>query len=293
MDSNALFIYTISSLHAGVGSTVSVVDLPIQRERTTQYPIVQGSGVKGALRPIENGDNKTEVERYFGGVRKDSQNRDISFAGAFSVGDARIVLFPVRSLVGVFAYVTCRAVLARVARDISSFPALPDAPSDESAWITGGSKVTVDNKAIVLEEFSFKAESDDALTKIAAWFANSAMPEAPAFQYWRDKVKDSLVVLPDDAFRDFVVNSTEVVTRVHLDDATKTVKNGMLWTQESLPADSLLMSSIIVRSTRDPNKSEDSATVLKWLKDEKNIPVEIQMGGDETTGQGLVALRWV
>ena len=142
MDSNALFIYTISSLHAGVGSTVSVVDLPIQRERTTQYPIVQGSGVKGALRPIENGDNKTEVERYFGGVRKDSQNRDISFAGAFSVGDARIVLFPVRSLVGVFAYVTCRAVLARVARDISSFPtrratkARGSLADRRSRWIT-------------------------------------------------------------------------------------------------------------------------------------------------------------
>ncbi|NOG48211.1 MAG: hypothetical protein HND48_01265 [Chloroflexi bacterium] len=41
-----LFMYTESALHAGTGASVSAVDLPIQRETNTQYPMVQGSGVK-------------------------------------------------------------------------------------------------------------------------------------------------------------------------------------------------------------------------------------------------------
>ena len=37
MVTKGLFIYTETSLHAGVGSTVSAIDLPIQRERTTVH----------------------------------------------------------------------------------------------------------------------------------------------------------------------------------------------------------------------------------------------------------------
>ena len=39
------------------------------------------------------------------------------FAGALSVSDARLLAFPVRSLKGVFAWVSCPAVLTRLQRD--------------------------------------------------------------------------------------------------------------------------------------------------------------------------------
>ena len=45
-----LFQLCETPLHAGSGSSVSYVDLPIQREKHTDYPIVQASGVKGAFR---------------------------------------------------------------------------------------------------------------------------------------------------------------------------------------------------------------------------------------------------
>lgn len=45
-----LSFYAISPIHAGSGASVATVDLPIQRERHTGYPIVQASGVKGAMR---------------------------------------------------------------------------------------------------------------------------------------------------------------------------------------------------------------------------------------------------
>lgn len=302
MISTSLFIYTETSLHAGVGSTVSVVDLPIQRERTTQFPIVQGSGIKGALRSqvndgFEGRDNL--INLVFGGEEEDKKDntKKVNFAGAVSVGDARIVLFPVRSLAGVFAYITCPAVLARVRRDMKDFPELDQAIAMDAALVNAKSTVSASNR-VVLEEFSFTAQSNPAVDEIAGWLADYALPDAPEYKYWKDKLQTSLVILHDDAFRDFVQNSTEIVTRVRLDSAKKTVIDGALWTQEMLPPDTLLMSAVIVRSTRserirnNDGKSFSPENVIGWLHDTSIIPSRIQLGGDETTGQGMVALRW-
>lgn len=289
MISTALFIYTETSLHAGVGSTVSIVDLPIQRERTTLFPIVQGSGIKGALRSqVANiGDKKEDIASVFGA----DTVADDKFAGAVSVGDARIVLFPVRSLTGVFAYVTCPAVLARIGRDIAAFPKW-SAPIDEDKAIVNTNSKVIASKKVVLEEFSFESQSDETVDEISKWLATHALPQGEEYSYWRQKLQDSLVILHDDAFRDFVQNSTEIVTRVRLDSATKTVAEGALWTQEMLPSDTLLMSNVIVRSSRNEKSQRSAEDVIEWLHNSANIPSRIQIGGDETTGQGFVALRW-
>src|SRR6266571_7561601 len=117
-----LYLYTETPLHVGVGSGLSSIDLPIQRERTTQYPMIQGSGIKGKLRSAAyaaaEGEqaswSKDEVNIVFGPEREGSEH-----AGALIAGDARILLFPVRSLNGVFAYTTSYDVLNRIMRDVN------------------------------------------------------------------------------------------------------------------------------------------------------------------------------
>ncbi len=290
MQNILLFLYTETPLHAGVGSSVSVVDLPIQRERTTQYPIVQGTGVKGALRSHCDTAPKGEVEAVFG----PENERDASkHAGAIAVGDARIVLFPVRALKGVFAYVTSQHALARLARDLSAANAA-DVPSINFNALGSGEALVSDRLAlvdnqIVLEEYSFDAKHDPAAAAWATWLADSALPQDAAYKYWREHLKSYLVVLPEDDFRDFVVNSTQIETHVKLEQATKTVKEGALWTTESLPPDSLLVSSVVVRATRG-GQSADAQQVRDWLT--QTVPARLQVGGDETTGQGIAAARW-
>ena len=290
MQTAFMFIYTETSLHAGTGSTVSVVDLPIQRERTTQYPLIQGSGVKGALRNQYRGG---DAEMLFG---PETQKADVeTYAGALSVGDARIVLFPVRSLSGVFAYVTCNQVLARLGRDLAfggvgGFPAISQVVESGNALTTTQNNVEASGR-VVLEEFSFVARRAEEVDALAAWLAHHALPAGEEYAYWRHKVGTSLVVLPDDDFRDFVVNSTEVTTRVRLDPATKTVQTGALWTQESLPSDTLLMSTIVSRGSRN-GKAASAQEVLNLMIDH-GLDSRVQIGGDETTGQGFVSLRWL
>lgn len=303
MISTSLFIYTESSLHAGTGSTVSVIDLPIQRERTTQFPIVQGSGIKGALRSQVTADAQNRsayIDLIFGGEEdspdENEPKKKLNYAGAVAIGDARVVLFPVRSLAGVFAYITCPAVLARVKRDVSSFPELNQAVAMDDALVTSKSTIVAANR-VVLEEFSFTAQQNNAADEVAKWLADHALPQSDEYRYWREKLQTSLVVLHDDAFRDFVQTSTEVVTRVRLDSAKKTVMSGALWTQEALPSDTLLMSAIIVHSTRsqkirNEGHSFSPENVIGWLHDTSIVPSRIQLGGDETTGSGMVALHW-
>ena len=285
MQSMSLFIYTETSLHAGTGSTVSVVDLPIQRERTTNYPMVQGSGIKGALRSqasLSDDDKAILFGPDTESLRTSSTNN--ASAGAISVGDARIVLFPIRSLMGVFAYATCPHVLSRLKRDVPSFDlAIPTPPNDESALVTTKTDLKAGN-SVVLEEFSFKAESDPKVDSIAQWLAANALPQGEEYTYWRKKLLSSLVILPDNAFKDFVTTSTEIVTRVRLDTAKKTVAEGALWTQEALPSDTLLMSRILL-SDRNLNVTPEAAV--------QSFGSRIQIGGDETTGDGFVALKWL
>ena len=56
-DFSVAVMYAVTPCHAGSGSALGVVDLPIQRERHTNWPVIQASGVKGAFR--------ANFERYY------------------------------------------------------------------------------------------------------------------------------------------------------------------------------------------------------------------------------------
>jgi CRISPR-associated protein Cmr4 len=291
-----LFIYTESPLHAGTGAGLGPVDLPIQRERSTDYPIVQASGVKGALRS-EAGGSAAEIDAVFG-------PEGAEHAGAFSSGDARVLLFPVRSLKGVFAWVTSIDVLARFLRDAAtaglSVPLdLPDPPDKDHAHVSGQGVVL--DGSVVLEEFAFKATETEEARRIADWLATNALPEGDEYAYWRNKLPGALVILPDDAFRDFVRHATEVTTRIRLTEQ-KTVAPGALWTEEHLPTDALLYapahaSRLRMNGDKPPALAEEdpdreAEKVLGWISSQDHIPHRLQLGGNETIGRGLVRLRW-
>jgi len=200
MLTKTMYLYTETPLHAGAGSGLSSIDLPIQRERATQYPMIQGSGIKGKLRATLEGNpaiSEDMINIVFGPLSTSGAGSD--HAGALIAGDARLLLFPVRSLNGVFAYTTSYDVLSRFRRDIERIEAVdtldwtvPDAVSDK-ALVTTKSDVHYNN-AIVLEELSFVTESNKEVDKIARWLATNALPNMGA--YWTNKLQTSLVILP-------------------------------------------------------------------------------------------------
>lgn len=297
-----LYLYVESSLHAGVGSGLSSIDLPIQRERTTQYPMIQGSGVKGKLRAVAEETLPEDIVTILFGPKDTGADH----AGALIAGDARLLLFPVRSLNGVFAYTTSRDVLERFRRaylrerpgseiswDVSKLPKEKEEEQQPPVALvtqTKNSQVSASN-TLVLEEFSFQAQPNEEVDRIATWLAKHALPDTHA--YWQEKLQQSLVILPDDDFRDFALYATEIITRIRINREKKTVDKGALWTEEHLPSDTLLYVPIYATDSRKANTDITAAQILSYATAlEEHRGGYIQLGGDETVGRGLVRMHW-
>lgn len=299
-----LFIYTETPLHAGAGTGTGAIDLPIQRDRVTQYPLVQASGLKGALRDVAIGSDE-DINIIFG--PKDTKQAN-EYAAAISIGDARLLLFPVRSLIGVFAWTTSPDALARFKREVQvikdeipkELSGLPESIDKDKALVPTNCDLIPENEnSLVLEEFAFTVDEDKAkrevVTKLANWLSDQALPRNGEYTYWQNKLKTSLVILPDDAFRDFALYSTEVVTRTKLNNETKTVETGALWVEEYLPTDAMLYAPVFASKPRhQPNgwKDKDEHDVLQRTRE--LLPNRrLQLGGNETIGRGMIYAKWL
>jgi CRISPR-associated protein Cmr4 len=208
-------------------------------------------------------------------------------AGAIAFADARLLAFPVRSLKGVFAWVTCAEALARLRRDISlmSVAPLPQPPQlkEGQAAVAMGSPVRHGN-SLVLEEFAFDAV--EGVTPIAAWIADNATDDTDAKQ----RLQERLVIVGDDAFSHFVQHATEVTARIALNYETKTVKKGALFYEEFLPTETLLYSIVLAERSRSNGARMTALEVLDALT---GLGLRtVQIGAGETIGKGLCALRF-
>lgn len=301
-----LTLRAYSGIHAGVGQEVGTVDLPIQRERATLFPVVRGSSLKGALRQAakDAGMDETDWTHIFG---PESENAS-DHAGALSVGDARLVLFPMRSLKGTFAWVTCPFALERLRRDLDDAGMkINNQPifgklhvpissgvlvhSETQIAFEAGSQANKSNQMVVVEDFGFTVTQyppdKHPVVPVVSGLARLGIDEK--------EIQARLAIVKDDHFQNFVSFCTEVVTRVHLDDETKTVKKGQLWTEELLPAESILTALLVCVDQR--KKVENGAPkisgeqLLKRLQ--AKIPRRLQIGGNETVGYGVCHVHWL
>ncbi|MBI5194651.1 MAG: type III-B CRISPR module RAMP protein Cmr4 [Nitrospirae bacterium] len=294
-----MFIYTETSLHCGSGTSLVVIDLPIQREKYTDYPVCQASGVKGVVREwfeVNKANEGDKIKWTFGPDFSSKKEENDAHAGAATFTDARLLLFPVRSLNGVFAYTTSRFALSRLKRDLEMAGVkvewtVPAESGDDKIFGVQSSKIKDSNDKVVLEEYTFDFHIDDSVKKIAEWIASKAIPPGDEYQFWRDKVKTDLLILPEDAFRDFVKLSTEVQARIQIDNETKTVKSGALFYEEALSSDSLLYSVVMAHdpacnSDKRPEGLKNDNEVMAFISaiDTKRL----QFGGDATIGKGIV-----
>jgi CRISPR-associated protein Cmr4 len=302
--SKLFFIIAETPLHPGSGGdSTGIVDLPIQRERYTNFPKIEASGLKGCIREAfeNNINNKKIISLVFG-----PEDTEEAHAAALAFTDARILLFPVKSLKGVFAWITCPMVLERFKEDLrltgEKFNCLIlEEIKEDNCWISNGSTIII-NDQIVLEEYTFKAEKKNEVKEIAKFFAQKIFPqqENDTYKFWREKLEKDLVILSDDDFEQFVTSSTEVITRTKIDDKTGTVQSGALWTEEYLPQDTILYSLAMaspVRVEKDEAKvvfkaetpDKEAEKVLQFF--ELGIPEVIQIGGNQTIGKGFVKIQ--
>ena len=125
-----LFMYVESSLRVGSGEDRRDLDLPIQREAATGYPLLPGSSLKGVLRARARSQQApVELMGLLGSAPESEEKQPSSVV----VSDALPLLFPVRSLTGLFAWVTSVETWSRFQRDLAAYgvtvPAPPQLPA--------------------------------------------------------------------------------------------------------------------------------------------------------------------
>ena len=291
-----MYIYAETPIHPGSGTVISgVVDLPIQRERHTEFPIIQGSSLKGVLRnsaeyvgitgKVRVKEGAKEVEKEWIDVIFGEQDR----MGGVSVTDARILVFPVRTLKGVFGWITCPLVLDRYKRDLKLAGIevdweIPKSSSDERAKVCKDSNLT-EKDYVYIEDLQLKCDKNGNVDKIAEQIAEN-LPKDEAYKEVKEKLEKDLVIVSNDVFRDLVSLTTEVVTRIKIDPGTGTVQTGGLWSEEYLPTDTIMYSLILIPSRLNSLKPEEITGQLKKYDEEI-----LQIGGDETVGKGFARIK--
>ena len=306
----AVFLYAVSPVHMGAGQAIGVIDNPIQRERHTEHPCFAGSGIKGAVRHGFEalGGDPAHITRLFGpSAHPEERGGSDLHAGAVSFGDAQLVCLPVRSLKGGYVYATCPLALARAQRLLGLDGAKPAWPAlaavEEGKCLVANPALLAERrvegrtaKMLHLEAFEYEAQADgaDAVKAVGADLAARALPAGDGYAFFAGKLSTDLVVLSDTDFAYFAKNAMLVEPHVRINDETGTADDGGLFYTENLPPESLLVAPLLVSRTRTGKADDhlDAVAVMTQIRTVIDGKL-LQLGGDATTGRGLVAARLV
>lgn len=289
MNAQLLFLHALSPLSAGTGQGVGVIDLPIAREKATGLPYLPGSSLKGVLRSHCTGKH---LDAVFGPSPDSAEAPE--YAGSAQFGDQRLLLLPIRSLKGTFAWVTCPYLLRRLKRDArnaqvtSAPPSVPE-PTDSGHCIIvqNNSKLLFKSRQsqrVILEDLDLHAKEEIEATKWANWIAERVFPTD---QEWQTMLNARFCIIHDDTFSFLLETATEIIARIKLMDDTKTVQKGGLWYEEALPTETILSGLIVATPVKKTNLTvEQIFSEIKALTQQT-----MQFGGNATVGRGLCRLE--
>lgn len=312
------WFHCLTPLHNGSGEGLGLVDRPIIRETVTDYPFVQGSSIKGAIRALAEtsiGLNRSEIKAVFGAP---PDATDDGARGSLIWSDAMLVLFPARSLAGTFAYVTCRLALARFRRLLGLAEGAADDLRDTIDALTARSRRDLgqgravgtrapeadapaqavrlgDSDRVILNQFNLEIEAGDparvsALTSFAEAMATMMFPDDA---YWQKYFVERVVLVNDTDFVKLVRLATEIRPNIRI--AASGISEEGLRHSEYLPAESVLVSlvSIAPPASAGERGRQRAIDVFHRIMGGPGAETSLQLGADETTGMGLVRTRCV
>ena len=298
--SNLLFLMNQTPMHAGSGDSLGIIDMPIQRERHTGFPKIEASSLKGSIREHFERALDEKDEKILAAFGTEGENNKGSRAGSLGFTDARLLLFPVKSMRGVFAWVTCPKIIS-VFNEELKLAGYQDHFDVKANTVATGNNLALNSNKIVLEEYTFEVNDvtgkKNAVNDLGEWLSLNLLEGKG---YFADKLMTDIVVLSDDDFKDFVTLSTEVLTRTKINNETGTVEDGALFTEEYLPAEALLYTNVLTAAefaTSDDKKAnkmfnteQDLRKYFSGFVAKDNI---FQVGGNATLGKGIVKAKFV
>ena len=280
MDGINYWIHAVTPLHVGAGRGLGYIDMPIAREKATNWPYIPGSSIKGVIaehfgaseESIRNKEEHRDLKAAFGTSGSDNN----CAAGALVFTDADILCLPVRSFYGTFAWTTSPFCMMRVNRDID----IPEFPEGIRALVANDSKLIREGGKIYLEDLDLKTQKSDEAGKIAESIASSVFGEN---EKWQKVFAERFAIVNDDIFTFLCESGTEVSAHIRIDGKTGIVQDGALWYEEALPAESILTGrvwcdKVFVSGITEKDLFERFCSGI----------IDLQVGGKASTGKGIV-----
>lgn len=274
MKTKMYVITTMSNLHVGSGEyNMGVIDNLVQRDVLNNYPNINSSSLKGALREyFESGvpaevltsDRKSFVKEVFGSSPKDKKEN--MQQGKFRFFEANLLSYPVRSDKTPYMRAITSSVIKELLQKIEAFNIKIDETVSEALQALSKVDVPVGspyvfktelNKAIV-EDFYLKARYSDIIGENHLSTLNQLFGQR-------------LILMNSEDFTNLCDNNhLPVISRNYLENGES--KN--LWYEEVVPRFSQFYFTVML----DENKEEEFEKAL-----EAGL---VQFGGNSTIGYG-------
>ncbi len=255
------FLMTLDPVHIGTGGArLGRVDNPIAREPGTNLPKIPGTSLHGAIRayaahrygkPQCAGQGQQEGRKHCGqptcpicytfGYARDQEG---GHAGVVAIGDARILLFPVYSMVGP-VWVASPTVLKEAgirAKQGKNEQEIELNDPNKARWSrelwkhTGASDDKKPPQSINLGWLMVEQEKE--LPKID-W-----PPNIP------DQIRKRVVLVSNKLFSQIVNSNLEVRTSVAINPETGAAEERALFTYEAIPRATVLWMDVVVSDYR-------------------------------------------
>jgi CRISPR-associated protein Cmr4 len=256
-------LQVLTPLHVGEGAQVGAVDLPVSRERHTDWPFIPGTSLKGALRALARRDHRpdAEIKRLFGAEPGEPMVR-----GAMGFGDGVLLALPARTFASTFALLTSPLSLGRLARQVAHAPAIPVPFSAEHVVVGESFDLKVPGKDLaVVEDLCFIQDRDPRVDAWASFLRTAWLgDEAPL---------DHLAVVHDDVLAHATRAWLPVRTRNAIVATTGVVDEHQLFSVEYVAPEALFWTILDGEDGRLPLTGEAFA-----------------LGGHNSTGSGRVTL---
>ena len=303
-ESKTYFAMSLDPVHIGTGGyRLGRVDNTIVREAGTNLPKIPGTSIEGNARTYvyyaeqENRDlneacavgknlkdnkdpcGKCPVCVTFGFTKKDK-----SLHGMAQFNDARILFFPVHSMIGP-VWVTCPSILKEIFEKKENIPVLV-------------------NKELRKEEIivSSQIKENHNIQKLNLGFLYLNMKYEQNFvddiEILPTKFKDileRLVVVNNDIFEKIVNSNLEVRTSVSIDPRTGAAEEGALFTYEAIPRATVFWFDLVANDPKkfnvDPSSEINSPQrVIKEVEKSFKYFENLGIGGMQTKGFGRLRI---
>ena len=258
-------LVTLDPVHVGTGGyRLGRVDNSIVREPGTRIPKIPGTSLHGAARsyaaqlyetPEAAGQKHDDVKDpdqnpvcyTFGYIKKIKENEKtdggeeetIAYSGVVNIFDARILLFPVYSMIGPVWVTTLGRlkdagfIVKNGTENIEKEPPYGKAFlsfSRETPFNLGWLMVEIEKNSL-----SITPPADSGWEKTQRWQA----------------VKDHIVLVNEALFSHIVNSNLEVRTSVSIDPKTGAAEEGALFTYEAIPRATFLVMDVVLDDYRN------------------------------------------